>query len=220
MDIVREDIAKEKRRRRIIIGAAGVAAILLITLGLSRLKPAAPTVDKSTVWIDSVKRGPMERQVRGPGSLVPETEGIRQISSSTDARVERLLVQAGAPVQPDTVLLEMSNPELERDTLDADWQLKARVTGDLVARGAPEGLWPEAVAAAVESDFARQSSRGGQSLQGGPRRGLDSSSRTQAASWRPEQSKAPWRSPSRRRRSWCSQPASSSHPLAGLKRRG
>ncbi len=155
MDILREDIAQKKRRRRILIGVGGVAAILLITLGLSRLKPAAPTVDKSTVWIDTVKRGPMERQVRGPGSLVPETEGIRQISSATDARVERLLVQAGAPVQPDTVLLEMSNPELERDSLDADWQLKAG-QADLVnarVRLQKELLDQEAAAATVESDF-------------------------------------------------------------------
>ena len=155
MDILREDIAQKKRRRRILIGGGGVAAILLITLGLSRLKPAAPTVDKSTVWIDTVKRGPMERQVRGPGSLVPETEGIRQISSATDARVERLLVQAGAPVQPDTVLLEMSNPELERDSLDADWQLKAG-QADLVnarVRLQKELLDQEAAAATVESDY-------------------------------------------------------------------
>jgi RND family efflux transporter MFP subunit len=155
MDILREDIAAKKRRRRIVIGGSGVAAVLLITLGLSRLKPAAPTVDKSTVWIDSVKRGPMERQVRGPGSLVPETEGIRQISSSTDARVERLLVQAGAPVQPDTVLLEMSNPELERDALDADWQLKAG-QAELVntrVKLQKELLDQEAAAASVESDY-------------------------------------------------------------------
>jgi multidrug efflux pump subunit AcrA (membrane-fusion protein) len=150
-DIVREDT--EGAPTRIIIGA-GVAAILL-TARTRASNPAAPTVDKSTVWIDSVKRGPMERQVRGPGSLVPEMEGIRQISSSTDARVERLLVQAGAPVQPDTVLLEMSNPELERDTLDADWQLKAG-QADLVntrVKLQKELLDQEAAAATVESDF-------------------------------------------------------------------
>ena len=97
MDIVREDIAQQKKRRRLILAAVGVAAVLLITLGLSRLKPAAPSVDKGTVLVDVVKRGAMERQVRGPGSLVPETEGIRQVSSNTDARIERLLAQVCNP---------------------------------------------------------------------------------------------------------------------------
>jgi multidrug efflux pump subunit AcrA (membrane-fusion protein) len=100
MDIVREDISQKKKRRRLVLAGAGVAAVLLITLGLSRLKPAAPTVDKGTVLIDVVKRGAMERQVRGPGSLVPETEGIRQVSAATDARVERLLIQPGTNVRP------------------------------------------------------------------------------------------------------------------------
>ena len=155
MDIIREDIAKQKKRRRLLLAGAGVAAVLLITLGLSRLKPAAPTVDKSTVLTDSVKRGAMERQVRGPGSLVPETEGIRQVSSATDARIERLLVQPGTNVIPETVLLEMSNPELQRDALDADWQLKAG-QADLVnarVRLQKELLDQQAAAATVESDF-------------------------------------------------------------------
>ncbi|HJW15458.1 MAG TPA: HlyD family efflux transporter periplasmic adaptor subunit [Thermoanaerobaculia bacterium] len=155
MDILREDIGRRKRRRRFVFGGAGVGAILLITLGLSRLKPAAPTVDRSTVLIDVVKRGALERQVRGPGSLVPETEGIRQISASTDARVERLLAQPGAPVLPDTVLLEMSNSELERDALDADWQLKAG-QADLAntrVKLQKELLDQQAAAATVESDY-------------------------------------------------------------------
>ncbi len=155
MDIQREDIAQKKKRRRLLLAGAGVAAVLLITLGLSRLKPAAPTVDKGTVLIDAVKRGAMERQVRGPGSLVPETEGIRQVSSATDARVERLLVQPGTNVLPDTVLLEMSNPELERDALDADWQLKAGQAEfvNTRVRLQKELLDQQAAAATVESDF-------------------------------------------------------------------
>jgi HlyD family secretion protein len=155
MDIVREDIAKQKKRRRILLAGAGVAAVLLITLGLSRLKPAAPTVDKGTVLIDVVKRGAMERQVRGPGSLVPEIEGIRQVSAATDARIERLLIQPGTNVLPDTVILEMSNPELERDALVADWQLKAG-QADLAntkVRLRKELLDQQAAAATVESDF-------------------------------------------------------------------
>ncbi len=155
MDILREDFAKKKRRRRFLVGGAGVLAILLITLGLSRLKPAAPTVDKGTVLIDTVKRGALERQVRGPGSLVPQTEGILQISASTDARVERLLAQPGSPVTPDTILLEMSNPELEKDALDADWQLKAG-QADLVntrVKVQKDILDQQAAAATVESDY-------------------------------------------------------------------
>jgi RND family efflux transporter MFP subunit len=155
MDILREDFAKKKRRRRFLVGGAGVLAILLITLGLSRLKPAAPTVDKGAVLIDTVKRGALERQVRGPGSLVPQTEGILQISASTDARVERLLAQPGSPVTPDTILLEMSNPELEKDALNADWQLKAG-QADLVntrVKVQKELLDQQAAAATVESDY-------------------------------------------------------------------
>jgi len=155
MDIVREGVVESKRRRRLILVASGVVAALLLTLGLSRLKPAAPTVEKSTVWIEAVKRGPMLRQVRGPGSLVPEAEGIRVISSATDGRVERLLMQPGAPVKPDTVLLELSNPELARDDLDAEWQLKA---AQAEAANVKVGLQRElmdqqAEAARVESDF-------------------------------------------------------------------
>jgi HlyD family secretion protein len=155
MDILREGVAERKRRRRFLVGGAGVVAILLITLGLSRLKPTAPTVDKATVLIDTVKRGPLKRQVRGPGSLVPETEGILQISASTDARVERLLAQPGSPVTPDTVLLVMSNPSLERDALDAEWQLKAGLADLAYTRVKLQKdlLDQKAAAATVESDY-------------------------------------------------------------------
>lgn len=155
MDIAREGVAEKKRRQRLILAASAVVAALLVTLGLSRLKPAAPTVEKSTVWIETVKRGPMLRQVRGPGSLVPEAEGIRVISAATDGRVERLLAQPGAPVKPETVLLVLSNPELERDALDADWQLKAgqAEAANVVVRLQRELLDQQAAAATVESDY-------------------------------------------------------------------
>ena len=155
MDIVREDLSKQRKRKRILLIGAGVAVALLITLGVSRLKPAAPTVEKSAVWMDTVKRGPMRREVRGPGSLVPESEGILQISASTDARVERLLVQPGSTVAPTAILLEMSNPELQRDALDAGWQLKAaqaEMTNTRV-RLQKELMDQQAAAATVESDF-------------------------------------------------------------------
>ncbi len=155
MDIIREDISEKKRKKRIVMAAAGAAAILLITLGLSKLKPAAPTVEKSTVWMDTVKRGPMLRQVRGPGSLVVESSGIRVLSSATDGRVERLLLEPGAVVQPDTVILEMSNPELQRDALDAEQALKAGQAemANTRIRVMRETLDQKAAAATVESDY-------------------------------------------------------------------
>jgi RND family efflux transporter MFP subunit len=155
MDIVREDFSEKRRRKRLLLASAGVTVVLLITLGLSRLKPAAPTVEKSAVWLDTVKRGPMRREVRGPGSLVPESEGILQISAATDARVERLLLQPGSPVQPSSILLEMSNPELQRDGLDAEWQLKA-AQAELIntrIRLEKELMDQQAAAATVRSDF-------------------------------------------------------------------
>lgn len=155
MDIVREDLSQKRRRRRLLLAAAGVSVALLITLGLSRLKPAAPTVEKGAVWMDTVKRGPMNREVRGPGSLVPEAEGILQISAATDGRVERLLLQPGSPVQPASVLLEMSNPELQRDALGAEWQMKA-AQAELVntkVRLQKELMDQQAAAATVRSDF-------------------------------------------------------------------
>ncbi len=138
-----------------ILAAGAVGAALLLTLGLSRLKPAAPTVEKSTVWVDTVKQGPMLRQVRGPGSLVPEAEGIRVISTATDGRIERLLVQPGAVVNPDTVLLTLSNPELERDALDAQWQLKAAQAeaANVRVRLQRDLMDQQATAASVESDY-------------------------------------------------------------------
>ncbi|HWR15923.1 MAG TPA: efflux RND transporter periplasmic adaptor subunit [Terriglobales bacterium] len=123
MDIPRQNAARERRRRQIIIGAIGIALILLITLGVSRLKPAAPSVERSTVWVDTVKRGPMLRQVRGLGTLVPTD--IRWLPAATEGRVERLLIQPGTKVKASDVILEMSNPQITQAALDAEWQMKA-----------------------------------------------------------------------------------------------
>jgi len=105
------------------MGAAALVVIAGVTYGLSRLKPAAPTVDKATVWLDTVKRGPMVRQVRGLGTLVPEA--IRWIPAATDGRVERIVVQPGTAVSADTVILVLSNPTQTQATLEAEQQLKA-----------------------------------------------------------------------------------------------
>src|ERR1041384_3164658 len=100
MDIARPNIAKKKRRRRILFASGGVLALIVITVALSHLKPAVPSVDRSTVWIDTVKRGPMVREVRGLGTLVPEE--IRWIAARTEARVDKIVVRPGARVEPDT----------------------------------------------------------------------------------------------------------------------
>ena len=122
MDIPRPDVAKKKKIRRIIYTGTGLLAVLVITVALSRLEPAAPSVNRATVYMDTVKRGSMLRQVRGPGTLVPEE--IRWISARTDGRIERRALP-GIKVEADTILLEMSNPELEQEAMDAKFQLLA-----------------------------------------------------------------------------------------------
>ena len=152
MDIARPDIAQKKKRRRMVLGASAAVVVLGLSLGLSRLRPAAPTVD-STVWIDEVKRGPMVRQVRGLGTLVPEE--IRWIAAATDGRVERLIVLPGTPVKADTVLLELSNPEVELAALDAVSQLRGAEASlaELKVRLESSRLNQEADLARIESEF-------------------------------------------------------------------
>jgi HlyD family secretion protein len=123
MDIPRPDVARKKKKRRIMIVAGSVLGVIVLTVALSRLKPAVPSVDRSAVWIDTVKRGPMVRQVRGLGTLVPEE--IRWIPANTDGRVEKIVVRPGTSVQPDTVILEMSSPELEQSAHDAESKASA-----------------------------------------------------------------------------------------------
>jgi HlyD family secretion protein len=153
MDIPRESQARKRRIRRIIYSAVGLVAILLVTLGLSRLKPAAPSVDRATVWIDTVKRGPMLLQVRGLGTLVPEE--ILWIPATTDGRVVRRLVLPGSAVTADSVLLMLSNPELEQSALDAEWQLRAAEAQytSLKAQLDSQLLDQRAQAATVQADY-------------------------------------------------------------------
>jgi HlyD family secretion protein len=122
VDIARPDVKRKKTIRRIAWGAAAVIAIPLVTFALSRLKPAAPGVDKSSVWTDTVKRGPMVREVRGLGTLVPET--IRLIPAATDGRVDQRFILPGTPVRADTPILQLTNPTLQQVTLDAEYQMK------------------------------------------------------------------------------------------------
>ncbi|HEX9186280.1 MAG TPA: HlyD family efflux transporter periplasmic adaptor subunit [Vicinamibacteria bacterium] len=123
MDIARPDLLEKKKKRRLAWGAVVAVAVALLTLGVSRLKPAAPTVERATVVIDTVKRGEMVREVRGLGTLVPEE--IRWIPALTQARVERLVLLPGTKVTADSVVLELSNPELETQAQDAESQARA-----------------------------------------------------------------------------------------------
>jgi HlyD family secretion protein len=153
MDIQRPSNARAKKIRRIVY--ATIAAVFLagVTYGVSHLRPAAPTVDKATIWTDEVKRGDMVRDVRGIGTLVPVD--IRWIPAQTDSRVDRIVLYPGANVKPDSVILELSNPELQREVLDAEFQLKGaqadleslkvQINSDLMNQ--------KSVAAQVRSDY-------------------------------------------------------------------
>src|ERR1700723_800936 len=125
MDIERPEFKRQKRRRQIAWLAAGSVLLVAVTVGVSRLKPAAPEVERSTVWTDRVKRGSMLRQVRGLGSLISSQEFTRQIPAETEATVVRIRMLPGSQVKADTVLIEMSNPQVEQAALDANLQLKA-----------------------------------------------------------------------------------------------
>jgi RND family efflux transporter MFP subunit len=125
MDIARPELKQKKRRRQIIFGALALLFIVAVSIGVTRLKPASPTVERGTVWTDTVKRGSMLRQVRGLGTLVPSQEDVRQIPAETEATVMRIRVLPGTHVQMDTILLEMSNPQVEQAAVDASLQLKA-----------------------------------------------------------------------------------------------
>ena len=153
MDIQRPSNARAKKIKRIVYGTVALVLVGGVTYGLSKLRPAAPSVDRATIWPDEVKRGPMVRDVRGLGTLVPED--IRWIPAQTDSRVERWVLRPGAVVKPDSIIMELSDPTLQRDALDAEFQLKGaeaeyanlkvQVDSDLMNQKANE--------AAVRSDF-------------------------------------------------------------------
>ena len=123
VDIARPDSARAKRLKRILYGTGFTVVIIMITVGVSRLEPAAPRVDRDTVFMDTVQRGEMLRQVRGTGTLVPEQ--IRWISAVTSSTVERIVLRPGVIVDPDSVIVELSNPQLEQSALEAKLQLGA-----------------------------------------------------------------------------------------------
>lgn len=121
MDIPREK--KSQTGKRILIGVGAVAVLVVGTLALRSLEPAAPKIDRNTIWLDSVQRGPFEISVRGPGTLVPEQ--IRWITAVTSGRVESRLLEPGEEVTPETIILEMTNPDVQLESLEAQRQLAA-----------------------------------------------------------------------------------------------
>jgi HlyD family secretion protein len=125
MDIARPEFKEKKRRRQIITVAVIVVVVIAVSAFVYRLKPAAPSVERGTVWTDTVKRGSMLRQVRGIGTLVPSQESVLQIPAETEATVVRIRMLPGTVVKPDTILLEMSNSQVEQAAVDAHLQWKA-----------------------------------------------------------------------------------------------
>ncbi|PWT85537.1 MAG: RND transporter [Blastocatellia bacterium] len=153
MDIARPSNLRRKRIRQATYVTTGLIAFLLITLGLSRLKPAAPTVEAATVWRDAVKRGPMVRQVRGLGTLVPED--IRWIPATTQGRVDKIILRPGTQVKADSVILELSNPQLEQELRDAELKLSGAEASlaNLQVQVKNDELQQRASAASVEAEY-------------------------------------------------------------------
>lgn len=153
MDIARPNAAKEKRRKRILYASITVVVLIGITVALSRLKPAAPTVERNLVWIDTVKRGPMVRQVRGLGTLVPEE--IRWIAARTQGRVDKIILRPGAVVEPGSLILELSNPDVVSNAANAESQLRAAEAQltNLRVQLESQLLQAEATAARAKSNF-------------------------------------------------------------------
>ena len=152
MDIARPSRKKEILRRRILLGSLGALALAGVTWGINSLEPAAREVERSSVWVDTVKRGEMLRSVRGPGTLVPEE--IRWIAAETQGQVERIPAKPGALVTPDTVILELSNPELRQVANDTELALRASEAEyvDLQVRLQSQVLDQRANLAAIEAE--------------------------------------------------------------------
>ena len=154
MDVPRKKSAARKRRiKNIGLAVVAVAAIAGITVAVSRMKPAAPSVQRSTVLIDTVKRGQMLRNVRGIGTLVPEE--VRVVAASTQGRVERILVQPGEDVGVGTVLIELANPELQQQVVDVEYRLLSAEAdlNNIRARLENERMAQQAAAATVRAEY-------------------------------------------------------------------
>ena len=158
MDIARPDLKLKKRRRLILIGGVALVVLLAAGFAVSRLKPAAPTVESSAVWPDRVKRGSFVRQVRGStGTLVPREDSIELIPAETEATVVRIRVLPGTRVTPDTILMDLADPQLDQKLLDAQLAVKAAEADAKSLRATLEStlMDKKAAAAAVHSDYTQ-----------------------------------------------------------------
>lgn len=155
MDIARPQNLRRKRIRQAAIAGIILAGVALVTVGVGRLRPAAPTVEAATLWPDTVKRGPMVRQVRGLGTLVPED--IRWIPARTNGRVEEIVLRPGASVTPDSIILELSNPELDQEVQDAELKVQAAeaALANLRVQVQNELLQQKAAAASIDADHSK-----------------------------------------------------------------
>lgn len=153
MDVPRQGVARRKMIRRIILAVVVLVTVPLITVGLSKMKPAAPSVEAGVIWPDTVKRGEMVRNVRGLGTLVPED--ILAIPATTEGRVERKLLLPGVEVRPDTVLIEMTNPVLQAELVDAEWKVRSAEAGytDLKVRLENQRLDQEALLESARASY-------------------------------------------------------------------
>lgn len=155
MDIAKPVDRRRRRLQRVALTLGAALVVGLVTLGLSRMQPAAPSVDKATVWIDTVKRGPMLRQVRGLGTLVPED--IRWIPATTTGRVERIVLRPGTVVEPGTIILELSNPTLLQELEEATLAIASAEASlaSLRAQLQSEALTQEATTASIEAEYRK-----------------------------------------------------------------
>jgi len=153
MDIVRPELVRDRNRRRTRYGIGAALAVAAVTLGVAQLKPAAPAVDRSLVVIDDVTRGPMVRQVRGNGSLVPVD--VNWIAATTESRVAKIVTRAGTAVKRDTVILELSDPEQVQRALDARYLLEAAEADRVTLRNrlASVALNEKAEAARLKAEY-------------------------------------------------------------------
>src|SRR5215216_7978959 len=156
MDIKRAPKSKIKKKiRTAVMIVVGIAAIGGITYGLTKLKPAAPTLERSTAVIETVKRGEMVRDVRGNGTLVPEV--TRWVPAPADGRIEKILLKAGVEVDPSTVIAELSNPQLEQQAVDTELQVKAAEADqeNLKVRLESEAMTQKAQIATINSQYSQ-----------------------------------------------------------------
>ena len=158
MDIARPDLMRKKRRRTLLWSGAAVLLVAVLAVIVSRLKPAAPDVDRSTIWTDTVKRGDLTIQVRSStGTLVPREDSIQLIPAETDATVVRIRVLPGAKVTPDTILMDLSDPELQQQLLNAQLGLKAAEADYKSTQATLESalMDKKTAAAQVDSDYTQ-----------------------------------------------------------------